>query len=81
MSASATEVGDLRRQLRSKLEPRTPAENAFLEKVVRMVEQDMLPRSLVLKTFQWAREKRPYPFPYFRRALKILAGRSGITIE
>ena len=78
--ALAVEVGDLKEQLRLKLRPRTPAEANYLNRVVLLVQQGFLPRSLVLKMFQWARKKEPYPFPYFHRALTIEARKLGIAI-
>ncbi len=79
--AESAEVGDLRNQILVNLEPRTPAERRFLDRVIVMVQRDELPLALVLRIFQWAREKRPYPFPYFQRALTIQARRLSIVIR
>ena len=71
----------LRDMLRVELEPRTPDELAYLERVVLMVKRRELPLSLVLRIFDWAREIEPYPFPYFQRALTIQAKRLGIVLD
>jgi len=78
--AVAIPVGDLRQQLRIELEPRTPAENAFLDRTVLLVRRNELPLSLVLRIFDWARDIRPYPFPYFQRALTIQSRKIGVKI-
>ena len=46
-----------------------------------MVEQNQLSRKLVDSTFQWARKKRPYPYVYFERGLKVRAARLGIHVS
>ena len=75
-------TGDLKEQLKSKLRPRTPAEMAFVDRVVKMVEQDQLPLRTVHVTFNWARKKRRfYRFPYFQRALIIEAAKLGIRVQ
>ncbi len=76
----AAKVADLKKQLEAGLRARRPAEFAFIAKVVELVESDVLPRKLVNNTFLWARKKKPYPFPYFKRALRILAAKLGISI-
>ena len=73
---------DLRQRLESGLRPRTPAEFAFIKRVVKMVEQGKLPRRIVDVTFNWARKKfRRYRFPYFYRALRIEAAKRGIVVR
>ena len=76
----AIEVADLQDQLENGLRARLPSEFAFIRRVVEMVRADQLPLDLVVGTFQWARRKKPYPFPYFERALRTLAARRGIPI-
>lgn len=76
----AAEVGDLREQIQVELEPRTPQEYAFLDRVMLLVKRDQLPLVWVRQLFQWARRKRPYPFTYFQRALTDRARRSGIVL-
>lgn len=79
-SASAAEIANLQDQLESGLQARRDVELVFITRVVNMVEQDTLPLPLVLSTYQWARPKKPRPFPYFERALRIRAARIGIQI-
>lgn len=78
--AMAADVADLQEQLEDGLLARLPTEFAFIGRVVRLVEGRRLPLGLVVSTFQWARRKRPYPFPYFERALRTRAARLGIAI-
>ncbi len=70
----------LKEQLETGLLARTPAEQAFVAKVVQLVDDGELPNSLVQSTFLYARKKLPYPMPYFQRALKIRAKRVGIIL-
>jgi len=70
----------LKDQLEKGLQARRPQEFAFIAHVVSRVEEGSLPRSLVDSTFLWARSKRPYPFPYFERGLKVRAKKAGINI-
>ena len=78
--ASAATVADLQDQLVSGLKVRRPVDFAFIARVVTLVEQDRLPLSLVLSTYQWARPKTPRPFPYFVRGLRIRAARIGVQL-
>ena len=73
-------VADLQTQLQSGLRARLPQEFAFIRRVVAMVKADQLPLDLVMSAFQWARHKKPYPFPYFERALRTRAAKLGIKI-
>ncbi len=80
-TARTASTRDLREQLESKLRPRSPEEFAFAERVVTMVEQGKLPLRTVRASFNWARNKRrPFRFPYFRRALQIEAAKLGIKL-
>jgi hypothetical protein len=78
--ALAVEVADLQQQLENELRARLPSEFAFIARIVRMVEMDQLPLSLVRSTFHWARGKRPYPYQYFHRGIIVRARRIGIEI-
>ncbi len=81
-SAAAVEVADLKEQLKSGLLVRRPEEHLFIDRVVRMVEQDRLPVDLVKSVFQWARKKKKNtPFPYFEKALRLRAAELGISID
>jgi hypothetical protein len=73
-------VPTLKQQLEFGLLARTPDEQAFIAKVVGLVDCGDLPLSLVQSTFLWARRKRPYPMPYFEQALKVRAAAMGIGL-
>ncbi|MBT3891377.1 MAG: hypothetical protein HN617_09045 [Planctomycetaceae bacterium] len=63
-------------QLKAGLKVRKPAEKLFVEQVVQLVDKKVLPLSMVLGVFQYARKKEDrYPFFYFREALKIRAAK------
>ena len=71
----------LKQQLQFGLRARTPEEFAYIDTIVQLVETNVLPRDLVNMAFLWARKKKGrYPYPYFSRALVILAEREGIVI-
>ena len=70
----------LKDMLRLGLKAKRPADLAFLDQVLTMVDNGTLPRSLVESAFFWSRNKGSYPFPYFESALRALAKRQGITI-
>ena len=77
----AAEVANLKDQLEKGLRATRPKEIAFIDKIVRMVETNQLPRRLVNAAFSWSRNRRPsYPFPYFVAALRVLASREGIQL-
>ena len=80
-SSSSARIATLKEQLESGLRARRPTEFAFIQRVVDQVDRGELPRSLVQSTFQWARRKKPYPYPFFERALKIRAARLGIVVR
>lgn len=77
------QVANLKDQLEKGLQARLPREFRFIGTIVRMVERNELPLRLVRAAFQWARRQvraGKYPFPYFERAIRILASRDGIAI-
>jgi hypothetical protein len=78
--ASGVEVAGLRDQLAAGLRARLPSEFTFIAIVVDKVESNELPLDLVISTFQWARRKQPYPFPYFEHALRLRAASRGIRL-
>jgi hypothetical protein len=79
-SEAGVEVANLREQLTFGLRARLPSEHAFIDLVVERVRMGKLPVEVVMGTFQWARRKRPYPFPYFESALRLRAARKGISL-
>lgn len=72
---------DLQDRLEKGLQARRPSEFAFLKRVVELVNAGKLSTELVQSTFDWARHKRPWPYPFFERALKIRAARIGVVID
>ncbi|MEE3372560.1 MAG: hypothetical protein VX346_24700 [Planctomycetota bacterium] len=63
-------------QLKLGLRARNSEDRAYIERVVKSVEQGKLPRRLVNAAYSYARRRRAnYPLPYFRRALEILTAR------
>lgn len=71
----------LQEMLEKGLKARRPSEFLFIRRVVTQVETGRLPASLVRSTFDYARHKRPYPYPYFERALKTRAAKQGYNIS
>ena len=74
------EVAGLKDQLDGGLKARRPEEFAFIAKVCTMVDLKQLPYDMVKGTFMWARKKRPYPYPYFERGLRLRAAQRGIKL-
>jgi hypothetical protein len=72
---------DLKVTLEKGLLCRRPVEFEFVQLVVDRVAENVLPVDLVYSTFIWARRKRPYPFVYFRRALRVRAAARDIVFE
>ncbi len=76
---TATSIED---RLAIGLKARRPEDVAWLERVAGMVREGRLPAKVVDSTYLWAQRRRQaYPFPSFRRALELQAGRLGIEIE
>ena len=74
-------VADLKETLVAGLRATRPEEIAWIDQVVEKVGQGRLPLPLVLSTFKWARNRHPsYPFPYFKRGLRVRAARLGIPL-
>lgn len=76
----SADVADLQDQLESGLRARRSEEFAFLARVVLFVEQGKITRQLVVETFQWAKEKKPFPYPYFERAMILRAAKRGVKL-
>jgi hypothetical protein len=74
------EVASLKEQLKDGLRARLPRELVFLDRVVELVDAGQLSQELVRSTLTYARKKKPYPFPYFERALRLRAAQRGVTI-
>ena len=71
---NAADIAPLVDQLKAGLKARKPSEHLFIEQVGKLVEKRVLPVSMVLGIFSYARKKHSrYPFPYFQQALRIRA--------
>lgn len=85
----AIEQPTLQDRLEKGLRARTPAESAFLARVVESVEDRELPEKLVNRVFFWARKKaddrggskQRRPMVYFQPAITKLAARIGVNLE
>lgn len=71
---------NLKTTLEKGLRARRPVEFEFIQQTIDLVDAGTLPQSVVESTFLWARKKRPYPYPFFERALRERAKRLGVTI-
>ena len=78
--AQDNDIADLEEQLKNGLLARAPNELEFISKVVGLVEAKTLDVATVKAAFQYAVPKKPRPFPFFQRALQILAKQKGIDI-
>jgi|GEM_PF-7055415 hypothetical protein len=79
-TVEAAEIADLQDQLENGLEAKTPAQIAFIEKVVGKVESGQLPLSVVYATFKWARPKQPRAYPYFEEAIRRQAKKYNVIL-
>lgn len=66
--------------MKAALRTATAEEDGFLERVSKLVVQDVLPRDLVESTFLWARKKPNHKFQYFKRGLTVRAAKIGVAI-
>ncbi len=81
ISSRAQQIPTLRQELEFGLRARFDRERDFIDRVVVLVKTGELPLSVVLSTFQWARQKNvSFPFPHFERGLTLRARRLGVTI-
>ena len=75
------QVAELKDQLEGGLKARLPHEFVFIAVVVDRVEKRQISTGEVKSIFQWARRKNKVaPFPYFERAMRIVAGRKGVSL-
>ena len=76
----STGDANLKETLTFGLKPRLPTEYEFIDLVITKVDAGVLPLELVIGTFRWAGGRRPYPFPYFERALRLRAAQIGVQL-
>jgi len=75
------DIADLQQQLESMLKARLPSEFEFIDRVVELVTEKKFSVGMVKSISQWAvRKNKKIPFPYFQRAMRILAERQGVDI-
>jgi len=66
--------------IKAGLRTAAPEEDGFVERVVELVDQGVLPASLVDSTFEWARKKTSHRFQYFKKAMILRASRIGVRL-
>jgi hypothetical protein len=76
----STGEGSLRDTLVFGLRPRQPADYAFIDVVLAKVDDRSLPLDVVIAVYRWSLGKKPYPYPYFERALRVKAAAIGVDI-
>jgi hypothetical protein len=64
---------DLKTQLEKGLRARRPVEFEYIKEIVRLVETNKLPRTMVTTTFVWARKQPTRQLQYFQFALQTRA--------
>ena len=74
------DVADLQDQMERELLARRPTEFAFIARVCAFTQAGQLPLGTVRSTFYWARPKRPRPFEFFHRAMRIRAAEFGVQL-
>ena len=74
-------ITDLQDQLENGLKARLPNEFQFIGLVIQRVREKQLSVGEVRSVFQWARRKNgKVPFPYFQRAMRIIAAQKGVAL-
>ncbi len=79
-SRSVRKLAELRAQLTVGLLPASPAQEAFLDKVVAHVARGTLSLEMVQGTFVWACDQADWAYPYFEQALRQRARRVGVQL-
>ena len=80
-SPPGVRIADLQDQLESGLKARLPNEFQFIAIVVQRVTDRDLSVGEVKSVFQWARRKnKKVPYPYFERAMRIIAAQKGVAL-
>jgi hypothetical protein len=55
-------------------------EKGFIDRVVDLMDQGVLPRAMVQSTFNWARKKPTHKFQYFRFGMVVRAAAIGVRL-
>jgi hypothetical protein len=75
------QIENLKQTLEQVLRARRQEEFDFIAKVVGLVDDGTLPRSMVESTLFWVRKKNPKrPFQYFEQALRVRAKAIGVEL-
>ncbi len=70
---------NLQTQLEKGLKARRPVEFAYIDQIIKLVEDGKLPISLVTSTYGWARKQRGRQLQYFQFALQARA--KGLDVQ
>ena len=80
---SELSLPQLQLQLNSILRTRRDEEKAFIASVIKLIEQNKLPRKLVFTSFKYVRNKKlktNRPFVYFVQVLRFLGARENAPV-
>lgn len=69
----------LKTQLEKGLKARRPVEFDYIDQIIKLVDEEKLPRSLVVSTYLWAQRKPTRQLQYFQFALQMRA--KGLDVE
>jgi lauroyl/myristoyl acyltransferase len=73
---------ELKDQLMFGLRVAFPEQEAFVDQVIKKVEQEQISRAMVNVVYVWSKKRKPkIPFPYFEYVLRILAEQRGVVFE
>jgi len=66
--------------IKAALRTTTIEEGGFVERVINLTKEGVLPADLVDSTFQWARKKPVHRFQFFKRGVTVRAAKLGIAL-
>jgi len=73
---------ELKDQLMFGLRVAFPEQEAFVDQVIKKVDQGEISRAMVNVVYVWSKKKKPkIPFPYFEYVLRLLAMQRGVEFE
>lgn len=73
---------ELKDQLMFGLRVAFPEQEAFVDQVIKKVDQGVISRAMVNVVYVWSKKKKPkIPFPYFEYVLRLLAMERGVEFE
>lgn len=81
LSARVARADDLDpEQIKAALHTITDIEEGFVDRAIKLVKAETLPRDMFDSTFLWARKKPRHKFQYFKQALTVRAAGIGVTL-